>query len=81
MGGEVRHEFYDRHFVVFVANGKSECYPHGRADDEDYEQKHGPPRCPVERASPEFLEEENGLLNLGDQTAYLKHKISASFLI
>lgn len=61
MGGEVRHEFDDGHFVVFVAQWEGECYPDGGADYEKHEQKQRTPRRPVERPSPEFLKFENKL--------------------
>lgn len=50
------HELDDGDLVVLVAQREGEVDPDRRADDKEDEQEQSLPRCPVQTALPQFLD-------------------------
>lgn len=56
VGCQEGHELDDGDLVVLVAQREGEVDPDRRADDEEDEQEQSLPRCPVQTALPQFLD-------------------------
>lgn len=56
VGRQEGHELDDGDLVVLVAQREGEVDPDRRADDEEDEQEQSLPRCPVQTALPQFLD-------------------------